>query len=502
MKTIEIYKTLHQHRKLAEKRDLNFGQNKTAKVIVWIAGGFVLLYLVLIAILLSLTANESHDITAVELFFAISPFILAIDFSFRFMIQQTPAQIIKPYILLPLRRYTCINSFILRSLLSTGNLVWFAVLLPYTLMSVVFGYGMLTTVMFLLLFWILILINSQWYIIVRTFINDSMVYWLLPAVVYAVMFSPCYISGDFDIERLLDFYLQIGTLIDYHNPIPIVVTIAVLLLLVFINQRVQYSHIFKELSRTETTHLHKVSRFSFLEKFGEKGLFLQLEIKIILRNKAPRKAFISSSVLVFLLSMAISYTDIYDGRYYTNFWCIYNFVIYGCTMLAKIMCYEGNYIDGLMVRKENILAMLNAKYEFYCVVLLFPFLLMLPPVFAGKWSIWMLLSYSIFTAGFQYFAIFQLTVYNKQSVPLNAKFIGKGGIETNYVQVLTQVAVFLVPIFFVAIFQSLLSEAASYAIMTIIGIAFIVLRPLWMRNIYNRFMQRRYINLEGFRATR
>lgn len=502
MKAIEIYKILRQHRKLAERRDANFAQNKTAKVIAWIAGSFVILYLIFIAIMLSMIVNDSHSITAVELLFAISPFILTIDFLSRFMLQQTPAQIIKPYILLPLRRYTCINSFILRSLLSSGNLVWFAVLLPYSLMSVVFGYGLITTVMFLLLFWLLILINSQWYIIVRTYLNDSMVYWILPIVVYALIFSPCYIGGDIEIELLLDFYLQIGTLIDYHNPIPILVAVAVLLLLVKINQKVQYSHIYRELSQTEKTPLHNVSHFSFLEKFGEKGLFLQLELKSILRNKTPRKAFISSTVIVFLLSMCISYTDLYDGRTSSNFWCIYDFVIYGCALLSRIMCYEGNYIDGLMVRKENILAMLNAKYEFYCAVLLFPLLLMLPPVFVGKWSIWMIFSYAIFTAGFQYFAILQLVVYNKQSIPLNAKLIGKGGIETNYVQLLIQVLVFGLPFFVIGVMQAFLNEYASYVVMSIIGVAFIVLRPLWMRNIYNRFMQRRYINLEGFRATR
>lgn len=55
---------------------------------------------------------------------------------------------------------------------------------------------------------------------------------------------------------------------------------------------------------------------------------------------------------------------------------------------------------------------------------------MLPLVIVGKWSILMLVSMASFTAGFQYFVLFQLAVYNKQTVPLNTKFTSKAGMET------------------------------------------------------------------------
>ena len=35
-----------------------------------------------------------------------------------------------------------------------------------------------------------------------------------------------------------------------------------------------------------------------------------------------------------------------------------------------------------------------------------------------------------------------------------------------------------------------------------IGIAFTLAHPLWLRNVYKRFMKRRYVNMEGFRASR
>ena len=50
--------------------------------------------------------------------------------------------------------------------------------------------------------------------------------------------------------------------------------------------------------------------------------------------------------------------------------------------------------------------------------------------------------------------------------------------------------------------QSILGNTTAYIIMLAIGLIFIITNRLWMRNIYNRMMKRRYINMEAFRASR
>jgi hypothetical protein len=239
-----------------------------------------------------------------------------------------------------------------------------------------------------------------------------------------------------------------------------------------------------------------------LEKRGEVGQYIQLEIKSTMRNKNVRKAFIYAVSIVFILSILISLTDVYDTKYMTNFWCLYNFVIFGAMLLVKVMCNEGNYIDCLMVRRENILKLLHAKYFFYCAILLLPFVLMLPTVFAGKWSIFMLISYAFFTAGFQYFVLFQMAVYNKQTTPLNTKFISKSGIENNYFQIAAEMVAFILPMILVSVLQTTLGDNASYAVMFVIGLVFILTYRIWLRNIYHRMMKKKYELLDGFRSSR
>lgn len=499
MNKFQLFKTLRTHNSLADKRNPAVTQNKVAKVFLWIGAAFILLYLIGFAIMFALIANESHSTTASELIFGIAPFILALDFFFRFIAQQTPSQQIKPYILLPISRYTCIDCFIANSLLSVGNLTWFAMLIPYSIMSIVFSEGIGVTLGCLAGFYVLILINSQWYMLARSLINRHIAWWVLPLIVYALIFLPAYAWKGADMAKCCQFYADGGYLLATWKPLPWLFLFAVLAILIYINRRLQYRFVYAELSRTETTKLHHVSQFKMFDRFEETGEYLKLEVKSIMRNKNIKKGFIFATVAVALLSFAISFSDIYNNM--VVFWCIYNFAIYGAMILVKVMCHEGNYIECLMVRQENIVSLLRAKYYFYTALLLLPLLLMLPMVVTGKCSLMMLLAVMVFTAGFLYFLFFQMAVYNKQTIPLNSKFVGKGSMETNYLQLLVEILVFAVPLILISVLKLVIGETPTYLVLMAIGFAFIATHKLWIRNIYRRMMKRKYENLEGFRST-
>ncbi len=499
MKKLEIFNTLRRHRALAEKRSITYTQNKVAKWIIGFFSLFIITYLILIAIMFSLIANESRSTTALELMISLMPFFLTFDFWIRWLAQQTPSQIIKPYVLLPLPRYTCIDTFIFRSLFNWNNTIWLAMLLPFCLMSVLFAYGFGACVSLLLIYYLMTLANSQWYSIVRTLVLNRQLWWLLPIGFYAAVFSPFFIGDDSDFDQFFDLYAIPGTMLDKGNILPILIAFAILALLVTINRRLQFANVMRELGRApKATKLQRVSEFKFLDSYGEIGEYMKLEIKSMMRNKNQRKNFISATVLVILITVICSLSDVYDGFSMSNFWCIYNLVVYASMFLIKIMCAEGNYIDALMVHKENILSLLRAKYLFFSILILFPTLLLMPTVFTGKWPLEMILSYALFTAGFQYFCIFQLAVYNKTTIPLNTKFISRNGIENNYIQFIMGFSVFLVPMSIISFLNNLLGANATYAVMAFIGIIFIATHKLWLRNIYNRMMKRRYENMEGF----
>lgn len=497
-----LYRELRRHLTLADRRNVAFEQNKAAKYILYIAAAFVILYLMMFGVILALAANESKWLEASTLMYGISPLILTADFFVRFIVQQTPTQLVKPYSLLPISKFACIDCFIANSVLSLGNLTWFAMFIPYVIMAVIFSEGVVASLGFLFGFYLLIVINSQWYSLARTLINTHIAWWALPAVVYAVMFSPWYIGKGAGFERLCDTYAHLGEWLPGWNILAYLCLFALLALLIFINRRVQYHQIWAELGKVEQTKIRHASKLAFFNRFGETGEYLKLEAKSIMRNKNLRKIFIFACIFILIISLIVSYTDVYSGEYMTIFWCIYNFAIFGAMILVKVMCYEGNYIECLMIRKENIISLLTAKFYFYSTLLLIPFILMIPTLITGKCTLLMLLGVMMFTAGVVHCLFFQMAVYNKQSIPLNTKLIGKGGMENNYLQIVVEMIVFIVPIILIKVLEALFGSTVAYSIILCIGILFILGHPLWIRNIYNRMQKRRYENLEGFRASR
>ena len=197
----------------------------------------------------------------------------------------------------------------------------------------------------------------------------------------------------------------------------------------------------------------------------------------------------------------IAFTSTYNSSFERNFWCLYAFVFFGSVNLTMVMCPEGNYIDLLMVHEENILTLLRAKYYYYCAVLILPFVITLIPVFMGKFSLLMVLSYLFTATGPIYLMLFQMAIYNKTSLPLNEKITGKNQMNNKWQTIVSLVSMFA-PIILIFLLRAVFSEDAAYWCMLAIGIAITLSEPYWMRNIYSRMMKRRYENLEGFHATR
>ena len=492
MNKYQLFKLLRKNNHLSAKRNPALEQNKWAKVLIYFGAVMFAIYLIMYGIIMGSAAD---GLAGTMMAFMI--LILPIDFLLRFIFQTTPAMMVKPYILLPISRYTAIECFLASSHLSGWNFLWLAMFIPYSIIAIAGGAGFIPTLFVLLLSLLMIMLNSQVYLFFRTLINRS-VLWIIPALVlYALPFCPFLLpNGEKQMGKFFDV-LQEGGSSWWLLP----VILALLACLFFINRHFQFKYVYEEISKKKEKELKKVSSFSFLNKFGLVGEYLKIEMKSNLRNKTMRTRCIMSLCLVIVFSLLIAYTPIYDNPMMINFWCLYCFAIYSITSLIKIMGQEGNYIDLLMTQHESILSLLKAKFWFYCSVLVIPFIIMIPAVFTGKFTLLMLFAYMLLTGGFIHFIIFQLAVYNKQTLPLQLKVTGKGNIENGY-QIIIELIALIGPGVIVGIGYLTVGMTYTYLFMCVLGLAFILTYPLWLRNIYNRMMQRRYENLEGFHSTR
>lgn len=489
MTFLQLYLMLRNNKRLSERRSALWEQNQISLIFTIIGVGFMAIYLIALGTMLGWAARGG-DHTVI---FAFMPFLLLIDFFMRFGMQQTPSMMVKPYLLQPIRKRWIIDCFLIQTLLDGLNYIWHFMFVPYIFIA---WCGGITTGMTLLVLQGMIYINSQWYLLMRTLVNRSMLWWVLPIAIYGGAYGlPILIHGvEKGFETVVDTCFEYGM-----SPVTIIAYIILLCTLFIINRTLQQRFVDEEVAQAETVSKQAMAKFTFFERFGEIGEYLKLEIKCAMRCKTIKQRFISGIVVITMLSLIIAYTDVYSGRFAINMWCMYCFVFFGATTLIKIMGVEGNYIDFLMVHHENIYTLLRAKYYFYSTILLLPLLLLLPAIIAGKFSPLMILAYVFITTGPCYCLLFHLAIFNRQTLPLNEKMTGKNNFE-NKLQLFVELIVFFVPVAFAVAMTSIFGDETGFIIIIVIGALITATHTMWLKFIYRRMMTHRYQNLDGFHS--
>ena len=495
---MNLFLELRRHGRLADKRHPMYEKNRFGRFWMYLMAVFWAGYLIFFGTIFAL----AFDGGSVEPYHVLNSglvFVLALDFLIRFPFQKTPTQEVKPYLLLPVRRNRLIDFLLIRSGLSGFNFIWMFLFVPFAFITVMKFYGLWGVLTYCVGIWLLMVLNNYWFLLCRTLLGERIWWVLLPVAVYGGLALGMFLPDD---SPVFDWSLELGEGFITGNVWAFLALLAGIGLMWWVNSRVIRRLIYDELNKTEdsTVRVKKLSEYKFLDRYGLVGEYMRLELKLMLRNKICRKSLITIVCAVAVISAVIGFTDIYDGAL-SEFWVLYNYVIVTLLSFSTLMGYEGNYMDGLMTRRESIFALLRAKYALYTAALIVPFLLMLPGVVTGKQTLLQSVSWLLFTAGPVSFCFFQVAVYNNRTVDLNAKMTARSNQGTGLQQLMAFAAFFL-PAVVYAPLGLVFGETVARWTLIALGLGFILTSRLWIRNVYRRLMQRRYQNMEGFRDSR
>ena len=495
---MNLFLELRRHGRLADKRHPMYEKSRFARFWMYFMAVLWAGYLIFIGTMLAF-GLEDAPMEPYHILNSGLVFILALDFLMRFPFQKTPTQEVKPYLLLPVRRNRLIDFLLIRSGLSGFNFIWMFLFVPFAFITVMKFYGLWGVLTYNLGIWLLMVLNNYWFLLCRTLLGERIWWVLLPVAVYGGLALGMFLPDD---SPVFDWSLELGEGFITGNVWVFLAVLAGIGLMWWVNSRVIRRLIYDELNKTEdsTVRVKKLSEYKFLDRYGLVGEYMRLELKLMLRNKICRKSLITIVCAVAVISAVIGFTDIYNGVM-SEFWVLYNYVIVTLLSFSTLMGYEGNYMDGLMTRRESIFALLRAKYVLYTAALIVPFLLMLPGVVTGKQTLLQSVSWLLFTAGPVSFCFFQVAVYNNRTVDLNAKMTARSNQGTGLQQLMAFAAFFL-PAVVYAPLGLVFGETVARWTLIALGLGFILTSRLWIRNVYRRLMQRRYQNMEGFRDSR
>lgn len=506
-RAIFLYKLISKNQRLQDHRHPMFEKNMAMKIFGYIFFAFWAIYLMVFGVSFFFIF-DGGPLEAFDMIDGGMIIFLATDFFFRFGMQETPAQNVKQYRLLPIPTNFLLDTFLARIGLRLYNLFWFFFFVPFALLAIPQFYGISGLIGYLIGIWLLFVINGYWYLIWRTLINKHWWYFIVPFVLYGAMIYLGLVDdeytrkilGDNNIQPLFYFSLYLMRWICQWNLVGLAILIVAIIPLFWVNRIMQGRAVYFEISKTEEVVNVKSRDFKFLDKFGEIGEYLKLEIKSVMRNAVVKKQFISAFACMIIFNSIFSFTDIYDAQFMRIYILVYCFSCLGVMMLTSIMCPEGNYIDGLMSRKESVLSLLKAKYFFNCMLTIIPLLFCIMPIMKDKISVIEALGCLFFTTGCVFPFLFQLAVYNDSTVNLNAK-ITKAGSNTK-AQMIFSFAGLFVPMIVMYVLMLCFSKDIAAWCMFSMGFVGTALFPVWLRNVYDRFMKRRYKNMDGFRNSR
>ena len=494
-----LYKIIKRNQKLAAKRNPAFDTNRFAKFLMYFMAVYWAAILLFLGVMLPLMFEgivpnmEPYHIMNQGILY-----VMLVDFLIRFMGQPAVAQELKPYLLMPVKKNRLIDTFLIQSGLSGFNFIWFFTYVPFAFLTIIRFYGFGGMSLYLIGIWMLFVLNNYWYLLCKMLMSEKTIWYLLPVVVYGALGCAEFLLDGLPISR---FTMNLGEGFIEGNPLSFLFVLAIIVALFVLNREIQKKLLYDEISKVKDTKMKHVSEYKFLDKYGDVGEYIRLELKLIARNKTVKAQFRMAFIIMIGFSMVVAFTDVYDGTGMITFICAYNYLLLPIMTLGQVMTFEGNYIDGLMSRKESIYNLLRAKYYLTTLIIVVPLLFMLFPVYKGKITLLMAFAYLVFTVGVVFFLLLQLAVYNTRTLPLNSTIMKSNKSSTTAQMIIMGLAMGI-PLILDSLLTALFSETIAYTLLMVIGLAFITTHNLWIKNIYNRFMKRRYENMEAFRSSR
>ncbi|MFZ2284717.1 MAG: DUF5687 family protein [Lutibacter sp.] len=414
------------------------------------------------------------------------------DLLMRFFLQKLPVMNIKPLLILPIKRRSILHYVLGKSAVSFFNFLPLFAVIPFGIMLIIEDYGTISALVWMFLMVIFTLIINFLNIIIESRSAETELSFLPIIVIASGLFALNY----FEIISL-STQLANGINAIYVNPALILIPLAILVAVYYINYAFLLKKLYVDGSLKAKTQIASTTDLTWTRRFGTIAPFLQLDLKLLWRNKRPRSS-------IFILIIGLLYgLFFYPNPVYDNLEWLYVFVgifvtgIFIINFGQFIPAWDSGYYKLLMSQNIKYKEYLNSKYSLMVMSSIIMFVLSIPYVYFG-WKILMLhFAAMIYNLGINTYIILLAGSFNRKKIDLTqrAAFNYQG---TGAVQWLVGFPLLIVP---VAIFYGtykLIGFEAGVANLIIFGAIGIVFHQKIMRFIVSKYLQSKYVMINAF----
>jgi len=417
---------------------------------------------------------------------------LLADLVMRFFFQKLPVMNIKPLLTLPLKKSKILHYVLGKSVISFFNFLPLFTIIPFGIVLLFQGYSGITVLAWIILLVIFTLIINFLNFIIESKSADTELSFL-PIIVFAAgLFSLNY----FNIISISDLISKSISAV-MADPILLLIPGAILSLLYYINYSILNKKLYIDGSLKAKTQTASTTDLSWTRRFGDIAPFLQLDLKLLWRNKRPRSS-------IFILAIGLLYGLIfYPNPAYQGMVPMFVFVgifVTGVFMInfgQFIPAWDSGYYKLLMSQNIKYKEYLNSKYSLMLASAVIMFILSIPYVYFG-WNILLIhFAAMVYNIGINSYILLYAGSFNRKKIDLTqrAAFNYQG---TGAVQWIVGFPLLFIPMIFFYIPYKFINFESGIATLILLGVIGIVFHQKLMNFITKKYFDSKYKMINAF----
>lgn len=418
------------------------------------------------------------------------------DLLLRFFFQKLPVMNVKPFLILPLKRNKIVNYVLQKSALSFFNFLPLFAVIPFGIMLIVHDHGTTTGLVWIgtMLIFTLI-INFLNFIIESKSAETELSF--LPIILIA---SGLFLLNYFEI---ISFAALLGSAMNsiIENPILVLIPMLLLIGVYYMNYQILQKKLYVDVGVKSKAEIASTTNMDWTKKFGSIAPFLQLDLRLIWRNKRTK-----SSIWMLVLGLLyglIFYpnpSSTFSGEFFYIFIGIFMTGIFLINFGQFIPAWDSKYYKLLMSQNIPYKEYLHSKYVLMAASSVIMFVLSIPYVYFG-WKILLVHFVAmIYNIGVNIYVLLYAGSFNRKSIDLDKKaaFNYQG---TGAVQWLVGIPLMVVPMIIFGLLNRFVSFEIAVTIIAAMGIIGVVLHQKTMNVIVKKYKSVKHAMISAFEQT-